>query len=178
MKNLMKQIGLLFAIVLLLGMNSARAAESVVPSTGADPYGLDDLKGIQMSYRTVADLPHNEYVEVKVQNGLILLAAQEKSGKKKSKGRKISDEEIRKVAGYYQKIDFLSETEPASPEMTDSTAPTQEEKTHQLEYGYGDQSRQRTNPHFQQPEYAELLAWYEERIKEFLAQAYPNQTIQ
>ncbi len=173
MKNLIKQIWVLSAAILLLGVNLAMAEEPAAPA-GADPYGLDDPKGIQMSYRTVADLPHNEYVEVKVQNGLILLAAQEKSGKKKSKGRKISDEEIREVAGYYQKIDFLNEAAP-DPEAADSTAQMQEEKTRQLEYAYGDQSRQRINPDFQQPEYAELLAWYEERIKEFLAEAYPNQ---
>src|SRR3989338_4659934 len=94
-------------VIVLLGMSTAGAEELASPVPASDPYGLDDPKEIKMSYRTTADLPQNEYVEVKVQNGLILLAAQEKSGKKKSKGRKISDQEIRQAAEYYQKIDFL-----------------------------------------------------------------------
>lgn len=166
----------LLGVIVLLGMSAAGAEELAAPSPASDSYGLDDPKGIKMGYRTVADLPQNEFVEVKIQDGRIFLAAQEKSGKRKSKGKKISEEEIRKVAGYYQKIDFLSETKPES-ETEDSSAQTQKEKMRQLEYGYGDQSKQRINSNFQQPEYSELLLWYEERIKEFLAEAYPNDTI-
>ena len=167
----------LLGVIVLLGMSAAGAEELAVPSLASDPYGLDDPKGIKMSYRTVAGLPQNEFVEVKIQDGRIFLAAQEKSGKRKSKGKKISEEEIRKVAGYYQKIDFLSETEPES-ETEDSNAQTQETANlPQLQYSCGDQSKQRVSPDFIQPEYEELLAWYEERIKEFLAEAYPSDTI-